>query len=645
MKTLCLGLVLWTCIGLPILAADRPNILWLTSEDHGPEMGCYGDRIARTPNIDALAAKGMLFKHAWSTAPVCAPARTAILTGLYPSSSGGLHMRSMVSLPSSFKPYPQFLREAGYYCTNNSKTDYNVRVPKDLWDDTSNRAHWKNRKPGQPFFAIFNSTKSHESQIRIRPHKPITRPEDIRVPTYHPDTPEVRQDWAQYYDKVSEADADAGQQLADLAAAGLTDDTIVFYFGDHGSGMPRSKRWPSNSGLHVPMVVFFPEKWRHLAPNEYQTGGQSDRLVSFVDLAPTLLSILGIQPPEWMQGHPFAGPYQSDPQPFLFGERGRMDERMDLVRSVTNGRYVYLRNYHPHVSQAQHVAYQFETPTTRVWNELFTQGKTNREQSLFWSVPKPSEELYDLQTDRDEVNNLAQSADHLAILGELRAAHAAHCRRVRDICFLPEAEMHARSVGTTPYELARDPSNYPIESILAAADLSSRLDSHSTPDLVDKVHDRDSGVRYWAALGLMIRGKAAASQGAAALKQALADDSPSVRIAAAQCLAQYGNEEQAAVALETLGNLVDPNRNGVLVSMSALAAVEALGSHAASLHPAIASLQSTGPASGPRNAPDPRYDSYVPRLIANIVSEPESTQPESPKPKKPKGKAGKQPSK
>ncbi|MFN7732450.1 MAG: HEAT repeat domain-containing protein, partial [Pirellula sp.] len=205
--------------------------------------------------------------------------------------------------------------------------------------------------------------------------------------------------------------------------------------------------------------------------------------------------------------------------------------------------------------------------------------------------------------------------------------------------------MHARSVGTTPYELARDPSNYPIESILAAADLASRLDPHSTPDLVEKMHDRDSSVRYWAALGLMIRGKAAASQGAAALKQALADDSPSVRIAAAQCLAQYGNEEQAAVALETLGNLVDPNRNGVLVSMSALAAVEALGSQAASLHPAIASLQSSGPASDPRNAPDPRYDSYVPRLIANIVSEPESTQPESPKPKKPKGKAGKQPSK
>jgi arylsulfatase A-like enzyme len=631
-KTLFLTLVLCACIGQTALAADRPNILWLTSEDHGPEMGCYGDRMARTPNIDALAAKGMVFKKAWSTAPVCAPARTAILSGLYPSSSGGLHMRSMVSLPSSFQMYPQFLREAGYYCTNNSKTDYNVREPANVWDESSNRAHWKKRGQGQPFFAIFNSTKSHESQIRTRPHQPITRPEDVRVPAYHPDTPEVRHDWAQYYDKVSEADADAGKQLADISAAGLADDTIVFYFGDHGSGMPRSKRWPSNSGLHVPMVVFFPEKWRHLSPQEYQTGGQSDRLVSFVDLAPTLLSIVGIQPPDWMQGHPFAGPYQREPQPYLFGERGRMDECMDLVRSVTNGRYVYLRNYHPHVSQAQRVAYQFETPTTRVWNQLFTEGKTNEEQSSFWRVPKSAEELYDLQTDRDEVRNLAQSAEHLAILEELRAAHAAHCRRVRDVCFLPEVEMHARAMGTTPYELARDSSNYPIDSILAAADLASRLDPQATPDLIALMQDKDNAVRYWAALGLMIRGEDAVTRGAEALTQALTDESASARVVAAQCLAQHGSRESATAALETLNNMVDPNRNGVLVSMTALAAVEALGSHAASLHPNIASLQSSGP------SPDPRYDSYVPRLIANIVPDFDSTNP-----KKTKGKTTKQP--
>jgi uncharacterized sulfatase len=227
------SLVLCTLLCGQALAAERPNILWLTSEDHGPEMGCYGDQLARTPNVDALAAKGMLFKRAWSTAPVCAPARTAIISGVYPSSSGGLHMRSMVSLPEGMKLYPQYLREAGYYCTNNSKTDYNVRAPRTLWDESSGKATWKNRGEGQPFFAIFNSTKSHESQIRTRPHTQITRPADVRVPAYHPDTPEVREDWAQYYDKVSEADADAGRHLQELAAAGLADETIVFYYGDY----------------------------------------------------------------------------------------------------------------------------------------------------------------------------------------------------------------------------------------------------------------------------------------------------------------------------------------------------------------------------------------------------------------------------
>jgi len=594
-------------------AADRPNILWLTSEDHGPEMGCYGDKLARTPHVDALAAKGMLFKRAWSTAPVCAPARTAIISGIYPSSSGGLHMRSMVSLPAEMKLYPQYLREAGYYCTNNSKTDYNVRSPRNLWDESSRNATWKNRAEGQPFFAVFNSTKSHESQIRTRPHKQITRPEDVRVPTYHPDTPEVRQDWAQYYDKVSEADADAGPRLAELAAAGLADDTIVFYYGDHGSGMPRSKRWPSNSGLRVPMVVYFPPKWENLAPKEYKPGGQSERLVSFVDLAPTVLSIAGIRPPEWMQGHAFAGPYQSKPQPYLFGQRGRMDERMDLVRSVTDGRYIYLRNYHPHVSQAQRVTYQFETPTTRVWHQLFTDGRTTQAQSLFWRVPKAVEELYDLQTDPDEVHNLADSPEHQAVLEKLRTALREHLACVRDICFLPEIELHARSAGSTPHELARDPATYPFEKILGAAELASNLDAGAVPTLAELLTDSDSAARYWGALGLLMRGPDAVKQETAALERALADESSAVRIVAAEALAAHGNPAARGRALDTLAAFAPPEKNGVLVSMSALAAIEAVGVKAASLHPAIAAMQPSGP------SPDGRYNSYVPRLIANIV--------------------------
>src|SRR3954454_2861484 len=273
---------------LPVTAADKPNILWVTSEDHSPNMGCYGDKLARTPNVDALAAKGMIFLHAWSCFPVCAPARSTIISGMYPTSTGAQHMRSMVPMPAGTKMFPQFLREAGYYCTNNSKEDYNLEKPGQVWDVSSNKAHWKNRKPGQPFFAVFNLLITHESQIRTRPHKLVHDPAKAPPPAYHPDTPEVRRDWAQYYDNITEMDKQMAARLKEVEEAGLTGETIVFFYGDHGSGMPRSKRWPYNSGLLVPLLVHFPEKYRSLAAKDYAPGGTSTRLVSFVDLAPTL---------------------------------------------------------------------------------------------------------------------------------------------------------------------------------------------------------------------------------------------------------------------------------------------------------------------------------------------------------------------
>lgn len=606
-------LATWCLPSVAATAAPKPNILWLTSEDHGPEMGCYGDKLARTPNVDALAAKGMLFKKAWSTAPVCAPARTAIISGIYPSSSGGLHMRSMVPLPPAVRLYPQFLREAGYYCTNHSKEDYNVRSPKNLWDESSAKAHWRNRAAGQPFFAVFNSTKSHESQLRTRPHRQITSPAEVRVPSYHPDTPEVRQDWAQYYDKVGEADADAGARLKEIADAGLAEDTIVFYYGDHGSGMPRSKRWPCNSGLHVPMVVYFPPKWQHLAPKEYTAGGKSERMVGFVDLAPTLLSIVGIQPPDWMQGHAFAGPYQTAPQPFLFGERGRMDECMDQVRSVTDGRYVYLRNYFPHVSQGQRVEYQFQTPTTRIWRAHYDSGKATEAQSIFWNVPKAPEELYDLHTDPDEVHNLANSSDHREILVKLRRAQQDHLLATRDVCLLPESELHSRTTGSTPYQLARDDASCPLQRIVAAAGLASNLDPAALTELGALLDDPDSAVRYWAMIGHLMRGQEAVTAREAALNKALRDPSPAVRIVAAQALARFGGEASRSAALAVLAELAPPERNGVLTAMAALAAIEGLGPIAAPLHPAIATMKPGGP------SPNNRYNGYVPRLIQNLA--------------------------
>ncbi len=601
------------CSGVAV-GADRPNILWLTSEDHNPQMGCYGDTLARTPHVDALAARGMRFQRVWSCVPVCAPARTAIISGLYPETCGALHMRSMVPLPSEIRLYPQYLREAGYYCTNNSKEDYNCSQPPHLWDESSDQAHWRNRAPGQPFFAVFNSVQSHESRVRTRPHRQVTDPAAVRVPAYHPDTPEVRRDWAQYYDCVSAADAEAGARLQELEEAGLAADTVVFYYADNGAGMPRSKRFTGNSGLHVPLVVYFPEKWRHLAPKDYRPGGQSTRLVSFVDLAPTLLSLVGIQPPAWMQGHALAGSYQAEPPGLLFGARGRMDERYDMVRSVTDGRYVYVRNYFPHVSQAQHNAYQFETPTTRVWYDRYQRGLTDDAQSVFWRVPKAPEELYDLETDPDEVRNLAGSSAHREILERLRRAQREHAAAIRDVCFLPEGEIHERCQGSTPYELARDDAKYPFARIFAAAELASSLDPAALPELQQLLKDPDSAVRYWAVLGHLMRGPAAVASSAAALRAALNDPSPYVRIAAAQAVAQYGADADLTPALSVLRGLAPPETNGILVATAALDAIDALGLKAVSLHNLVRTMEPGGP------SPHARYNAHLPSLIKSILA-------------------------
>lgn len=597
-------------------AADRPNILWLISEDHGPEMGCYGDANARTPHVDALAAQGLRFKRAWSVNPVCAPARTTIISGLYPESAGTLHMRSMVPLPEGMRLFPEYLREVGYYCSNNAKEDYNLPKSEKVWDESSPQAHWRKRATQQPFFAVFNSMKSHESRIRTRPHRAIADPAQMRVPAYHPDTPAVRQDWAQYYDRVSEADADAGARLREIEAAGLAADTIVFYFGDHGSGMPRSKRWPSNSGLHVPMVVYFPEKWRHLAPKEYRPGGASDRLVSFVDLAPSVLSIAGIAPPGWMHGVAFAGPHRGTPPSYLFGSRGRMDERHDVVRSVTDGRYVYLRNYFPHVSQGQHVGFQFQTPTTREWHERYLRGETNAVQSLFWQTPKPPEELYDLETDRDEVRNLADEPEHRATLERLRAALREHAASIRDVCFLPEGELHSRAPGRSPHDLARG-DDFPFERIRATAELASNLDPAALPELEKRLRDPDSAVRYWAAMGFLMRGRNAASGGETVLRTALRDASGHVRIAAAHALAAHGGEADTLPALAVLRDVIAAESPDVFLCISALNAIDSLGAKAAVLRPEVQQMKAA-------RLPHERYDGYIARLTTVIADAPQS---------------------
>ncbi len=606
-------LLLLAVSALAARAADspRPNILWLVNEDHGPHVGAYGDSYAITPTFDALAARGLRYEHCWSNAPVCAPARTTLICGLYAISTGGEHMRSMVPFPKGKQMYPQLLRAAGYYCTNNAKEDYNLKEPGNVWDESSKKAHWKNRPAGAPFMAVFNSEKSHESKLRVRPHKQVHDPAKVRVPAYHPDTPEVRQDWAQYYDTVTAADADAGARLKELEDAGLTEDTIVFYYADHGSGMPGNKRWPLERGLEVPLIVYIPEKFKELRPPEYKAGGVSNRLVSFVDFAPTLCSLAGFQPPDWMQGYAFLGKYTAALQPFIYGYRGRMDERVDCVRSLTDGRYVYARNFRPDKIYGQHINYMWQTPTTGVWEAMFKAGQLNEAQSAFWKT-KPPEELYDLEADRDEVKNLAASPEHRATLEKLRAALRKNEARILDVGLLPEGEMHRRSAGKSPYDMAREPGKFPFARIYETAELASALDPSATDALINAVSDADSGVRYWAVMGLEMRGAEAVKAGHDALVKALDDDSPDVRITAAEALGRFGIEADLARVLPLLGLLADWKTNDVFTTMAALNSIAALDEKAAPLAATIAAFPKTGP------APDGRFKEYVPRLLEEL---------------------------
>ena len=594
--------------------ANAPNILWISSEDNGPHLGVYGDSYADTPNLDALGARGMIYRNAWSTAPVCAPARTTIISGMYPPSTGSQHMRSSTRLPSSMKMFPQYLREAGYYATNNSKEDYNLVKPGKVWDESSPQAHWRKRTPGQPFFSVFNLMVTHESQIRKRPHRAVHDLAAVRVPAYHPDTPETRQDWAQYHDKITEMDGLAGEVLAQLREDGLEEDTIVFYWADHGAGLPRSKRWTYNSGLHVPLILYIPEKFRHLRPSDYAAGGETGRLVGFVDFAATMLSLAGIKPPDSFQGHAFAGKYEAPPQPYLYGFRDRMDERYDMVRSVRDQRYIYIRNFMPHRIYGQFIEYMFHTPTTAVWHRLYREGRLSPPRTRFWET-KPAEELYDLIEDPDETRNLAGSPGHAAVLERLRAVRRQWSLSIRDLGFLPETAIHSRSASDAPHTMGADPDRYPLERIMSMAELAASTREGAEGELRAGLEDPDSAVRYWAAVGALIRGEAGVGALAGPLRKALSDKDPAVRIAAGEALGRYGSDADAERALAVLVELADAEKNGLHVAMYALNALDYMDGRARPALERIRALPQTLPGM------DRLFRIYLPNLIAKIRSD------------------------
>lgn len=532
--------------GLAAAPAARPNVLWLTSEDNGPFLGCYGDPHARTPHLDGLAAEGVRYRRAFANAPVCSSARTTLITGMYPPSIGAQHHRSQVPLPAGFQLYPELLRAAGYYCTNNAKTDYNVTLDRLPWHENGPRAHYRNRPAGQPFFAIFNQTSSHESQVAPPAGKTRFRvpPASVTLPPYHPDTPEIRRDWANYHDQITVMDGQMGELLAELAREGLAEDTIVFYYADHAGGLPRGKRNIHDSGTRVPLIVRFPAKWAHLAPGA--PGSWVEQPVSFVDLTATLLELCGVPVPANYEGRPFLGPRAvARDEVFLF--RGRMDERHDVVRAVRDREHRYVRNYSPHRPWGQPYSYPFQVlPSMRSWHAAFLAGKCDPVQAAYW-LPKPPEEFYAVAGDPHEIRNLAGRPEVAERQRALAAKLRAHLIATRDTGFIPEGMTRRLAGGRDLIAYARGPA-YPIERVVDLADLAAARDPRHLGDLQAALADPHPVIRYWGAQGCLILG-AKAAPARDALRARLRDGWADVRVASAEALGHLGDLDAALTAL------------------------------------------------------------------------------------------------
>ena len=443
-------------------AQKQPNIVWVVCEDISPTLPMYGDNTAKTPNLDQLSKDGMVYTNAYATVGVCAPSRSAIITGMYPTSIGTMHMRAgkdvfswgkrvyekninmndvtgkpirqyATVIPDYVKCFPEYLRAAGYYCTNNAKTDYQFAAPISAWDENDEKAHWRNRPDkNMPFFAVFNFGSTHESRIWRNADKPLTvNPENVPVKPYFQDTEISRTDIARHYSNIEIMDKEVGEIIRQLKEDGLYDNTIIFFYSDHGGPLPRQKRAIYDSGLKVPFII---------KDINSKTTGRTDRMISFVDLAPTILSIAGIKPPEYIQGKAFLGKYEEKPRRFIFGSSDRFDEVTDRIRAVRDNQFLYVWNYYPEKVKYKDINYRKNMPMMREMLKLKAQNKRNDIQ-MQWFGTKTVEELYDCKNDPDNLKNLANDPKYAKELKKFRTAFLAHQQSFVDLGMLPESKL------------------------------------------------------------------------------------------------------------------------------------------------------------------------------------------------------------
>jgi N-sulfoglucosamine sulfohydrolase len=498
----------------------KPNILWISTEDMSPHLGVYGDALARTPTLDRLAAQSIRYRRAFSTAPVCAPSRAAIITGMYQNAIGAQHMRTtedtVPELPGPYlavppfyvKAFPEYLRAAGYYTTNRAKTDYQFGTPFTIWDEVTEKAHWRNRPDkSRPFFSVFNLMVTHESQIfpssAARKGKPlVTDPAKIQVPPYYPDTPAIREELARMYDNIADMDGQVNELLRQLDEDGLADNTIVFFWSDHGDGVPRAKRTLYDSGLNVPLMIKCP---KNLGPAcaPFAPGAVSGDLVSLLDLAPTVLALAGVEIPAHMQGRVLLGPKASAAPAYAFAARDRMDIEYDMMRSARDARFLYIRNFQPELPYAGLIPYRNQSAIMQEWLRLQAEGTLTGAPSLWMRTSRPVEELYDVTADPHQIHDLAANPAHRATLVRMRTAVAEWMSRIDDQGLINEPELIQRMwpggvqpQTAQPYIVPRRTADAPARAATIAAPAAAAAAAAAPMEVVIYVPTQGASIGY-----------------------------------------------------------------------------------------------------------------------------------------------------
>ncbi|SHN15989.1 uncharacterized sulfatase [Cyclobacterium lianum] len=567
-------------IGQASATQDRPNILWISHEDLSPIYGCYGDSLARTPAIDELAKRSIRFDQAFSNAPICAPARSTLITGMYATSLGSQHLRSETPVPESLKILPEVLREAGYYTSNNVKTDYNFSH-EGRWDESSNTAHWRNRPDDKPFFSVFNIMITHEGPTNAlrktdtESLKEFTDPDQVMLPPYLPDSPKMRQIWAHMYDLLAVFDQRVASLLGDLEEDGLLEETIVFVFSDHGHGLPGHKRWLNNAGLQIPFILHVPEKYKHFV--DHIPGTTTDLKVGFVDFAPTVLNLAGATVPEMMEGKSFLGEGATEKE-YVFGYRDRADDCYEVSRSVYDGRYLYVRHFMPQLPYYQNALIFNKGGSYEEINRLRALGQLpDATQRMF--LPKETELLFDLENDPLEQKNLATREEHASRVRKLADELDEWMIRHRDTGLLSEGIMMGQAKGRSVYEVARAYSRESYQQLLEAARWVGKV---SDPNhLIPYFESGEPAQRYWALIALdAYVGNIESTM--PHLKKLMKDAVPAVATKAAEIMVKRGTDPEAYEILEKMLRLPDE----VQVLQAAIS-VRQLGKKAAPLLPVI----------------------------------------------------------